>query len=112
MSSHALRRDPELGLGQRLRRRIHEPSTLAVGYGSELRVMRSKFAIACAVLGLGVALVLPAVIQPHHLHLMNLSLIAVIGAVALNLLVGTAGLISLGQAAFLAAGAFSAGARS
>lgn len=40
---------------------------------------------------------------------LNFSLIAVIGAVALNLLVGYTGLLSMGHAAFLALGAFGAG---
>ena len=86
------------------------PSTLVVGYGRDIRIIKSRFALLCAVAGLGVALVLPSILSSVHLHLVNLSLIAVVGAVALNLLVGTAGLISLGQAAFLAAGAFAAGA--
>jgi branched-chain amino acid transport system permease protein len=91
-------------------RRLREPSTLTVGYGRDLRAVKGRFAAVCALAALAFALVVPTLVGPFHLHLINLSLIAVIGAVALNLLVGTAGLISLGQAAFLAAGAFSAGA--
>jgi branched-chain amino acid transport system permease protein len=101
--------EAHLGVAGRVRR-LREPSTLIVGYGSDLRAVKSRFAAACAIVGIVAALLLPTAIEPFHLHLVNLSLLAVVGAVALNLLVGTAGLISLGQAAFLAAGAFSAGA--
>jgi branched-chain amino acid transport system permease protein len=101
-------REAPSGLAARLHR-LRDPSTLIVGYGPDLHVIRSRFGVACALIALAIAVVLPAFVGPFHLRLLNLSLIAVIGAVALNLLVGTAGLISLGQAAFLALGAFSAG---
>jgi branched-chain amino acid transport system permease protein len=42
----------------------------------------------------------------YFLHLMNLCSIAVIGAVGINLLTGYCGQLSLGQASFLAIGAF------
>src|SRR5215475_7749795 len=42
----------------------------------------------------------------YFLHLMNLSFLAVIGAVGLNLLTGYCGQVSLGHASFLAVGAF------
>ncbi len=42
------------------------------------------------------------------LFTLNACLLAVFGAVALNLLMGTAGLVSIGNSAFLAVGAFSA----
>ena len=41
-----------------------------------------------------------------HLHLINLCSIAVIGAVGINLLTGYCGQLSLGQASFMAIGAF------
>src|SRR5262249_35058476 len=59
--------------------------------------------------GAAMLLALPAVLPLFWLHLANLCLIAVIGAVALNLLTGNARLVSLGQAAFLGIGAFTAG---
>ena len=43
---------------------------------------------------------------PFFLHIANLIAIACVGALALNLLVGYAGLLSLGHAGFMAAGAF------
>src|SRR5579859_580993 len=41
-----------------------------------------------------------------HLYILNTCLLAVFGAVALNLLMGTAGQVSIGNSAFLAVGAF------
>ncbi len=64
-----------------------------------------------AVWGWTIALIAALLIAPflmgaYALTLMELTLIAVIGAVGLNLLTGTTGLISLGQAGFLAVGAY------
>jgi branched-chain amino acid transport system permease protein len=58
------------------------------------------------ILGLGVVAGPPFVLGAHWLTVTNLALIAAIAAVALNLLVGDSGQVSLGQAAFLAIGAF------
>lgn len=85
-----------------------KPASLTVDYGQDLRIIRSPFMWFWTVTGLAVALLLPAVAPPFYVHLANLALLAVIGAVALNLLTGTAGLISLGHAAFLATGGFTA----
>jgi branched-chain amino acid transport system permease protein len=60
------------------------------------------------VLGLLVALALPGVLSPFWLHLCNQVALAIVGAVALNLLTGACGQVSLGHAAFLAVGAFTA----
>ena len=51
-------------------------------------------------------IVAPYWVGAYALTLMVWALIAVIGAVGLNLLTGTTGLISLGQAGFLAVGAY------
>lgn len=85
-----------------------KPASLVTGYGQDLRVIRSPFMWFWAIVGLAVALTLPAFVPTFYVHLVNLALIAVIGAVALNLLTGNAGLISLGHAAFLATGGFTA----
>lgn len=53
-----------------------------------------------------VLLAAPLMIGNYGLTLMVSALIAVIGAVGLNMLTGTTGLISLGQAGFLAVGAY------
>lgn len=57
------------------------------------------------------ALVFPLVFQgnDYYLLLANQCMIAAIGAIGLNILVGVTGQISLGQGAFLAVGAYAAG---
>lgn len=52
------------------------------------------------------AIALPFLIGNYQLTLLVAALIAIIGAVGLNMLTGTTGLISLGQAGFLAVGAY------
>lgn len=61
-----------------------------------------------AILLLG-CLALPAMVGPYFLTLATTIVITVIGVVGLNLLTGVCGLISLGQAGFLAIGAYTAG---
>jgi branched-chain amino acid transport system permease protein len=61
------------------------------------------------VLGGVALLLLPRFLSTFWIHLANGCLIAIIGAVALNILTGNARLVSLGQAAFLGIGAFAAG---
>jgi branched-chain amino acid transport system permease protein len=54
-------------------------------------------------------ILIPFLFPPFITHIINLAGIASIGAMALNLLTGTAGLLSLGQAGFMCAGAFTVG---
>ncbi len=68
---------------------------------------RSRWRLAVAVVALAV---LPFVATPFLLDLANQVLLASIGALALMLLTGFAGLISLGTAGLLAAGAYTVGA--
>jgi branched-chain amino acid transport system permease protein len=68
------------------------------------RSRRVRFASALAIL-----VALPFVLKPFLLDLANQVLLASIGALALMLLTGFAGLISLGTAGLLAAGAYSVG---
>ena len=49
---------------------------------------------------------IPFVSSNYLIHIVNMAAIAAIGALALNLLCGNAGLLSLGQAGFMASGAF------
>ncbi|MEQ9456370.1 MAG: branched-chain amino acid ABC transporter permease [Alphaproteobacteria bacterium] len=53
-----------------------------------------------------IAIIWPMIVSPFWLHLFNLALIAIVAATGLNLLCGTARLISLGQAAFMGVGGF------
>ena len=70
----------------------------------ETRTQRISFALFALC-----ALALPFMVRGFALDLANQVLLASIGAVALMLLTGYAGLISLGHAGLLAAGAFTAG---
>jgi branched-chain amino acid transport system permease protein len=56
---------------------------------------------------LGMMMLAPYLVGVYGLTLIVSALIAIIGAVALNILTGQTGLISLGQAGFLAIGAYS-----
>lgn len=72
-----------------------------------LRTGRAQW--AWLILWSALALSVPFLIGGFWLHIVNLSLLAAMGAIALNLLTGNARLVSLGQAAFLGAGGFTAG---
>jgi branched-chain amino acid transport system permease protein len=85
------------------------PSSLPISAGRTFALRRGRAQWSFVFVGLFVLLALPAVLPPFWIHLANGCLIAVIGAVALNLLTGNARLVSLGQAAFLGIGAFAAG---
>lgn len=77
-------------------------------YRSELALRHTKaeyFRLALIIAGL---LVLPYLVSMYWLGVVNTILIAVIGAVGLNILTGFTGQISLGQGGFLAVGAYSA----
>lgn len=75
-------------------------------YTKDLRLRHTraeKFRLGLVLVAL---LVLPYTIDNYWLSIVNTILIAVIGAVGLNILVGFTGQISLGQGGFLAVGAF------
>ncbi len=66
----------------------------------------TPFRKKCAVLGFFVLAAFPFVASGYFVHIANLIAISCIGALALNLLCGNAGLLSLGHAGFMASGAF------
>lgn len=66
----------------------------------------TPFRKTCTVAGILILLLFPFVASTYLIHIANLIAIACIGALSLNLLCGNAGLLSLGHAGFLAAGAF------
>ena len=75
-------------------------------YRRELALRHTRaeyFRLALVVVGM---LAVPYMIDNYWLSILNTILIAVIGAVGLNILVGFTGQISLGQGGFLAVGAF------
>src|SRR5213592_726433 len=78
-------------------------------YASDLALVDTHLrrrALAALVVAL---LVLPRVASPFILDLVAQTALAAIGALALNLLTGLAGQVSLGHAGFIAAGAFTTG---
>jgi branched-chain amino acid transport system permease protein len=85
------------------------PSSLPTSPGRTiaLRRGRAQWATVCA--GAIALALLPTLLPVFWIHLVNVSLIAIIAAIALNILTGNARLVSLGQAAFLGIGAFTAG---
>lgn len=78
-------------------------------YARELRLVDTRAQAASLALFLLALLVFPFGATPFQLDLANQFFLAAIGAVSLMLLTGYAGLISLGHAGLLAAGAFTAG---
>lgn len=74
--------------------------------GQLVALSDSKVSWAWAAAAAAAALALPLFMGNYGLTLVVSALIAVIGAVGLNLLTGTTGLISLGQSGFLAVGAY------
>jgi branched-chain amino acid transport system permease protein len=54
------------------------------------------------------AVILPLTLHEYYLSIINLSLIAVVGALGLNILVGYTGQVSVGHAAFMSVGAYTA----
>ena len=86
------------------------PSTLRTDFRSEIRLLNSTFVRFWAAAGLICALLLPLLLTNFWTSVANQVFIAVIGALALNLLMGTTGQISLGHAGFMAAGAFTVAA--
>src|SRR6478672_12388644 len=54
------------------------------------------------------AVIVPVALEDYYLTIINLVLIAVVGALGLNILVGYTGQISVGHAAFMSVGAYTA----
>src|SRR5215510_13707286 len=86
------------------------PSTLRTDFRDDIQLLDSGFVRFWAAAGLVAALLLPLALTNFWTGVANQVFIAVIGALALNLLTGTTGQISLGHAGFIAAGAFTVAA--
>ena len=71
-----------------------------------LAAFDSPFRKKCMVTGIITLVLFPFIANRYMIHIANLIAIAGMGALALNLLCGNAGLLSLGHAGFLAAGAY------
>jgi branched-chain amino acid transport system permease protein len=89
-------------------------------FHSETGVFKTSYAADMALFPLPVArwtiaglallfvLVAPLVFSPYLMTLLNLVLIAVVGALGLDILVGYTGLISIGEGGFMSVGAYTA----
>src|ERR1700681_4078305 len=86
------------------------PSTLRTDFRDDIQLLDSGFVRFWAAAGLIAVLLLPLGLTNFWTGVGNQVFIAVIGALALNLLMGTTGQISLGHAGFVAAGAFTVAA--
>src|SRR5215217_5676738 len=63
---------------------------------------------AVAALAVLFVVIAPLSFGPYYLSILNLVLVAVVGALGLNILVGYTGLISIGHGAFMSVGAYTA----
>src|ERR1700691_4251689 len=79
---------------------------LLVSYAETNRVLPNPYQRVMVSVIVAAIVCIPFVAGGYFLHLMNLCSIAVIGAVGINLLTGYCGQLSLGQASFMAIGAF------
>jgi branched-chain amino acid transport system permease protein len=75
-------------------------------YESDLALRHTRAEYLRLALAVAFLLVLPFTLSPFWLTVANQIGIAVVGAIGLNILTGHTGLISLGQGAFLAVGAY------
>jgi branched-chain amino acid transport system permease protein len=78
-------------------------------YASDMQVRPTIAQRARIALAIAAAVLVPFVANPIQMQWVNNVIIAAIGAIGLNILVGYAGQISLGQGAFLAVGAYASG---
>ena len=78
-------------------------------YSQDMGLLQTRGQHGATIAGLLIAGAFPFVASPFMLDLGNQVLIAVVGAVALMLLTGYAGQVSLGHAGLMAAGAFTTG---
>ena len=79
---------------------------LRVSYAETNRIFPEPYQRVVVTAALVALLAVPFFGSGYLLHLMNLTFLAVIGAVGLNLLTGYCGQVSLGHASFMAIGAF------
>ncbi|HCP44483.1 MAG TPA: branched-chain amino acid ABC transporter permease [Deltaproteobacteria bacterium] len=79
---------------------------LVTSYAQDLALFPDRWHRLGLVLFSALLLTLPWVADPRWLSVSNLALVAIVGSVALMILTGFAGQISMGHAAFLALGAY------
>lgn len=82
---------------------------LVTSYRQDQRLFPDLWHKVGLVVGVVLALVFPFVVDSYWLSIGNQAMVAIVGAVGMMILTGFAGQISLGHAAFLALGAYTAG---
>ena len=89
---------------------IHrESGVFKVSYAADMAVFPLPIARwTMAALAALFVVVVPLVLSEYHLSILNLILIAVVGALGLNVLVGYTGQISIGHGALMSVGAYTA----
>lgn len=87
---------------------MHKCGLFYTSYASEDGLFRSNFQKFCLVVFFAAMLICPQFLSSYAMSVLNLILIAVIGAVSLNLLTGVCGQMSLGHGAFVGVGAYGA----
>jgi branched-chain amino acid transport system permease protein len=78
-------------------------------YREDLKLFQTIWIKVWLGLFLALFIVLPFFADPYVIYIVNLSQIAILGALGLNLLTGCTGQISLGNSAFMAIGAYTVG---
>src|SRR6516164_10079914 len=89
---------------------IHrESGAFKTSYGADMAVFPLPIAqwTVAALTTMSVVIV-PAAFSEYHLSILNLIMIAVVGALGLNILVGCTGQISIGHGALMSVGAYTA----
>jgi len=82
--------------------------TFDENYSQTMAIIRTRKHWVLTMLGLAALMTMPLYLSGRVLHFVNLVGITMIAAQGLNILIGFAGQISLGQSAFMAVGAYSA----
>jgi branched-chain amino acid transport system permease protein len=85
----------------------HRSGYFKIDYAHDLALFDTPWRLGLLAVLLTFMVALPFVAGGHEVYIASQLFIAIIGALALNLLTGYAGQISLGHAAFMAVGAFS-----
>lgn len=79
---------------------------LTTNYRQDLSLTPTNWHITALIVGVAIALIFPFYVGQKWMTIGNIALVAVVGSVALMILTGFCGQISLGHAAFLALGAY------
>ena len=89
--------------------RFHPCGNYRENYKEELTIFETDFGRLWLGIGLlALFLILPWVVKPYMIYVLNMMGIAAIAAIGLNILIGFTGQISLGHGAFFGVGAYAA----